>query len=170
MIMFFYWPNEERCAPQHMYCDMGRSRGMAILRGATCSTRHYHTLKLGYTTWRWRGIHPYTLLSSLTISYQRIIHVSGLFPFQDSLVRGLWQSVAFGCRQLSTEGQYHAANIRLMHARSPCSHVYECHGLCPDCITNVKLTVFLLQAQILQRINKQFTFSGSRCVITGTPS
>ena len=40
----------------------GTSRGMAILRGATCSARHYHTLTLGYTTWRWRGIHTYTLL------------------------------------------------------------------------------------------------------------
>ena len=58
-----YWPNEERCAPQQMYCDMGRSRGIAILRGATCSAR---TLTHTYT---WihhmalAGILAYTLLT-----------------------------------------------------------------------------------------------------------
>ena len=166
----FYWQNEERCASQQMYCDMGRSRGMAILRGATCSARHYHTLTLGYTTCRWRGIHTYTLLifpnHLLPAQYPRKLtdfSLPGQSCARSVAVRGLWLPTV-------KQGQCHAANVRLMHARSPCSHVYECHGLCPDCITNVKLTVFLLQAQLLQRINKQLTISGSRYVFTGTPS
>ena len=97
-----YWPNEERCAPQQIYYDMGRSRGMAILRGATCPARHYHTRTLGYTTWRWQGIYTYTLIfPHHLLPAQYPCKLTDFFPFQNSRVRGLWLSVAFGCRQLS---------------------------------------------------------------------